>query len=44
MAAKGILMAPISWSLVASLLAVVVVFLISIDGLKVRIFRGVGIR
>lgn len=39
MAAKGILMAPIPWSLVASLLAVVLLFLFMIDGLKVYVFR-----
>ena len=44
MATRGILMAPISWSLAASLLAIVVVFLFVIDGLKVGIFRHFGVR
>jgi len=44
MATSGILMAPISWSLVSSLLAVVLVFLIVIDGLKVHVFRRFGVR
>ncbi len=44
MATSGILMAPISWSLVASLLAIVLVFLFVIDGLKVHVFRNFGVR
>jgi H+-transporting ATPase len=44
MATSGILMASISWSLVVSLLAIVLVFLLAIDGLKVRIFRHFGVR
>jgi H+-transporting ATPase len=44
MATKGILMAAISWSLVASLLAIVLVFLFMIDGLKVYTFRQFGVR
>ncbi len=44
MATSGILMAPISWSLVASLLVVVLVFLFVIDGLKVHVFRHFGVR
>ena len=44
MATSGILMAPISWSLVASLLAIVLVFLFVIDGLKVHVFRHFGVR
>ena len=44
MATSGILMAPISWSLVASLLVVVLVFLLVIDGLKVHVFRHFGVR
>ncbi len=43
-ATKGILMAPISWSLVASLLAIVLAFLFVIDGVKVYIFRQFGVR
>jgi hypothetical protein len=37
-------MAPISWSLVSSVLAVVLVFLFVIDGLKVHVFRRFGVR
>ena len=44
MATNGILMAPISWSLVASLLAIVLSFLFVIDGLKVHVFRQFGVR
>ena len=44
MATSGILMAPISWFLVASLLAIVLVFLFVIDGLKVHVFRHFGVR
>jgi H+-transporting ATPase len=44
MATSGILMAPISWSLVASLLAIVLMFLFLIDGLKVHVFRHFGVR
>jgi H+-transporting ATPase len=44
MATSGILMAPISWSLVASLLAIVLVFLFVIDGLKVHVFGFFGVR
>jgi len=44
MATSGILMAPISWSLVASLFAIVLVFLFFIDGLKVRVFSYFGVR
>lgn len=44
MATSGILMAPISWSLVASLLAIVLVFLFFIDGLKIHVFRHFGVR
>ena len=44
MATSGILMAPISWSLVSSLLAIVLVFLFVIDGLKVHVFRHFGVR
>ncbi|MGH9680261.1 MAG: HAD-IC family P-type ATPase, partial [Candidatus Acidiferrales bacterium] len=44
MATGGILMAPISWSLVGSLFAVVLVFLLIVDALKVRVFRHFGVR
>lgn len=44
MATSGILMAPIPWSLVGSLLAIVVVFLFLIDGLKIHVFRRFGVR
>jgi len=44
MATSGILMAPISWSLVASLFGIVLVFLFVIDGLKVHVFRHFGVR
>jgi H+-transporting ATPase len=44
MATSGILMAPIAWSLVASLLAIVLVFLFVIDGLKVHVFGFFGVR
>jgi H+-transporting ATPase len=44
MATSGILMAPISWSLVARLLLIVTVFLFVIDGLKVHVFRHFGVR
>lgn len=43
LATSGILMAPISWSLVASSLAIVLVYLFVIDGLKVRIFHHFGV-
>ena len=44
MATSGILMAPISWSLAASLLAIVLVFLLVIDSVKVHVFRHFGVR
>lgn len=44
MATRGILMAPIPWSLVGSLLAIVLVFLFLIDGLKIHVFRRFGVR
>ncbi|HEV2287847.1 MAG TPA: plasma-membrane proton-efflux P-type ATPase [Candidatus Acidoferrales bacterium] len=44
LAARGILMASISWSLIASLLAVVLLFLLVVDGLKIHIFRRFGVR
>ena len=44
MATSGILMAPISWSLVSSLLAIVLVFLFVIDGVKVHVFHHFGVR
>jgi len=44
MATRGILMAPISWALTASLLAAVVLFLLLMDGVKIRVFRYFGIR
>ena len=43
LATHGILMASISWSLVASLLALVLLFLFVIDGLKVHVFRHFGV-
>lgn len=42
-ATSGVLMAPISWALVACLLLIVSVYLFVIDGLKVRIFRHFGV-
>ena len=44
MATSGILMAPISWHLVASLFGIVLVYLFLIDGLKVRVFRHFDVR
>lgn len=44
MATTGILMAAIQWTLVVSLLIVVVCFLVAIDGLKVQVFRHFGVR
>ena len=44
MATSGILMVPISWSLVASLLAIVSMFLFVIDRLEVHVFRHFGVR
>jgi magnesium-transporting ATPase (P-type) len=44
MATSGILMAPISWSLVSSLLVIVLIFLFLIDGVKVHVFRHFGVR
>ena len=44
MATSGILMAPISWSLVGSLIVIVLIFLFGIDGLKVHVFRRFGVR
>jgi H+-transporting ATPase len=44
MATLGILMAPLSWHLVASLLIIVLIFLFLIDGLKIRVFRRFGVR
>jgi H+-transporting ATPase len=44
MATIGILMAPISWHLVASLFAIVLAYLFLIDGLKVRVFRYFDVR
>jgi H+-transporting ATPase len=44
MATHGILMAPISWSLVAALSVAVLVFLLGIDVLKVHLFRRFGVR
>jgi H+-transporting ATPase len=44
LATRGILMAPISWSLVAALLATVLVFLFVIDGAKVHVFHHFGVR
>lgn len=44
MATSGILMAAISWSLVAVLLVMVLIFLFLIDGVKVHVFRHFGVR
>ena len=44
MATSGIFMASISWSLVASLLIMVMIFLFLLDGVKVHIFRRFGVR
>ncbi len=44
MATSGILMASISWALVGSLFAIVLVFLLGIDALKVQVFRHFGVR
>jgi H+-transporting ATPase len=44
MATSGILMASISWHLVAALFGVILVFLFLIDGLKVRVFRYYGVQ
>lgn len=44
MATNGILMAAIPWALVISLFAIVVCFLVAIDGLKVQVFRYFGVR
>ena len=44
LATLGILMAPVHWPLVVSLLIIVLIFLSLIDGLKVRIFRQFGVR
>lgn len=44
MAMKGILMTAIPVHLIASLLVVVLAFLLLVDGLKVRIFRLFGVR
>jgi H+-transporting ATPase len=44
MATRDVLMAPISWSLVVALLAVVLAFLFVIDGLKVYVFRHFVVR
>jgi H+-transporting ATPase len=44
LATQGILMASIPWSLVGSLLGVVSLYLLVIDGAKVNIFRWLGVR
>jgi H+-transporting ATPase len=44
MAMGGILMAPLPWPLIVALLALVLVFLLLIDGLKIRIFGHFGVR
>jgi H+-transporting ATPase len=44
LATRGILMASIPWSLVGSLLGVVSLYLLLIDGAKVNIFRRFGVR
>jgi H+-transporting ATPase len=44
MATKGILMTAIPFDVIAYLLLVVLVFLLLVDGLKVRIFRHFGVR
>jgi H+-transporting ATPase len=43
-ATRGILMVAIPWTLALGLFAIVVIFLVAIDGLKVRVFRSFGVR
>jgi H+-transporting ATPase len=43
LATQGILMAPISYSLVAALLCLVLFYLVFIDFIKIRIFRRIGL-
>lgn len=43
MAARGILMSPISWTYIGGLLLAVAVFLVVIDSAKIRVFRQFGI-
>jgi len=43
-ATKGILMAPIPWPFIVSLLAVVLTFSLLVDSLKIHIFRHFGVR
>jgi H+-transporting ATPase len=44
MATNGILMAAIPWTLVVGLFAIVMVYLVTIDVLKVQVFRYFGVR
>ena len=44
LASRGILMAPIPWSLIAGLLGVIIVYLFLVDSAKVRIFRRFAVR
>lgn len=44
LATKGILMTAIPWSLVVSLLTVVLAFAVMVDSLKIRVFRHFGVR
>jgi H+-transporting ATPase len=44
LATRGILMAPIPWSLVGSLFGLVLAFLFVIDSAKVHVFRRFGVR
>jgi H+-transporting ATPase len=44
LATKGVLMAPIPWTFVASLLGAVVVFALLVDSLKILIFRHFEVR
>lgn len=44
MAARGVLMTSIPWTIIASLFAAMLVFLLMMDSIKVRIFRGFAIR
>jgi H+-transporting ATPase len=44
MAAKGVLMAAIPWTLIAGLLVLVCVFALTIDAVKIRVFHHFGVR
>jgi H+-transporting ATPase len=43
-ATSGVVMAPISWSLVTSLFIIVLIFLFVVDGVKIHVFRHFGVR